>query len=78
VQGDIYHLPYGIKEVYSMEKTAVRASFTYSQYIPVFLGEKRMLLSPVTLQNYERELRRGEKCLGSEEMSEITFVQRKR
>ena len=61
-----------------MEKTGVRASFTYSQYIFVFRAEKRTLLSPVTLQNYERELRRGEKYLGSEELREISFLRMKR
>ena len=54
------------------------ADCTFEEYVKVFIDEKRRVLGPVTVQNYEREMRRAEKYLGPEKMNHITFAVMKR
>ncbi len=54
------------------------SNLTFADYIPIFIGEKKPLLSPVTVQNYARELRRAEKYIGQERMGSITFAMMKK
>ena len=51
--------------------------YTFAEYIDIFLAEKSAVLSPVTVQNYARELRRAEKYLGRERMCDISFLRMK-
>jgi len=51
--------------------------YTFEEYIEVFISEKRVVLSPVTVINYERELRRSAVSLGREKMREIAFLRMK-
>jgi len=52
--------------------------YTFEEYIEVFISEKSVVLSPVTVINYERELRRSAVSLGREKMKEITFLRMKK
>ena len=54
------------------------ADCSFDEYIDVFIREKSVVLSPVTVLNYERELRRAAKELGREKMREISFLKMKR
>ena len=50
---------------------------TFSDYIPYFIEEKSITLSPVTIKNYSRELRRAEKTLGDHLLSSINSLEMK-
>lgn len=47
---------------------------TFSQYIEIFLHEKAASLSPVTIQNYRRELEKAAAVFGSMKMVDIDFL----
>ena len=56
----------------------MHADITFDDYVSIFLAEKRLLLSPVTVQNYARELKRAIRYFGRESMTEISFLRMKR
>ncbi len=56
----------------------MHADITFNDYVSIFLTEKRLLLSPVTVQNYARELKRAIRYFGRESMTEISFLRMKR
>ncbi len=50
---------------------------TFKEYIEVFFDEKELILSPVTVVNYRRELEKAATELGMKEMSDIGFFDMK-
>ena len=56
----------------------MHADITFDDYVSIFLAEKRLLLSPVTVQNYARELKRAIRYFGRESMTGISFLRMKR
>lgn len=60
-----------------MQAKEMGDDYTFEEYIDVFIREKSVVLSPVTVLNYERELRRAAKDLGREKIREITFLRMK-
>ena len=60
-----------------MLKRELAGDCTFEEYIDVFIGEKSVVLSPVTVLNYERELRRAAMSLGRERIKEISCLRMK-
>lgn len=56
------------------ERAEERRKPTFNQYIGIFLTEKFAFLSPVTLQNYRRELEKAAAVLGEIKMIDIDFL----
>ncbi len=50
---------------------------TFNEYIEVFISERELTLSPVTVKNYRRELNKASGVLGQKEMMDISFLDMK-
>ncbi|MCR5330766.1 MAG: site-specific integrase [Lachnospiraceae bacterium] len=55
-----------------------RKNVTFSEYIDIFIREKRVSLSPVTITNYRRELNKAAEQLGGCSLSGIDFLRMKK